>query len=138
MHPCVFTCASGVHATFHIHTHPATRFIRDFLAFRQVPSAVMANPRLSVLSKEESEQPMKRQSSMERFRALKGTLVEVRLRKAPRHGFGLAIAGHRHRERMGTFICGLNPEGPAAKEGSLRPGDEILKVSETRSHASYL
>ena len=71
---------------------------------------------------------MKRQSSMERFRALKGTLVEVRLRKAAPHGFGLAIAGHRQRERMGTFICGLNPDGPAAKEGSLRPGDEILKV----------
>ena len=96
-----------------------------------MPSPVFANPRLSELSREESaEQPVKqRQSSMERFRALKGTLVEVRLRKAAPHGFGLAIAGHRQRERMGTFICGLNPEGPAAKEGSLRPGDEILKAS---------
>ena len=95
-----------------------------------MPSPVLANPRLSELSREETEQPVRqRQSSMERFRALKGTLVEVRLRKAAPHGFGLAIAGHRQRERMGTFICGLNPEGPAAKEGSLRPGDEILKAS---------
>ena len=102
-----------------------------------MPPAAIAHPRLSELSKEETEQPMKRQSSMERFRALKGTLVEVRLRKAPRHGFGLAIAGHRERARMGTFVCGLNPEGPAAKEGSLRPGDEILKASEeTRNHLS--
>ena len=101
-----------------------------------MPPAAIANPRLSELSKDETEQPMKRQSSMERFRALKGTLVEVRLRKAPRHGFGLAIAGHRQRERMGTFICGLNPDGPAAKEGSLRPGDEILKVREEAERGS--
>ena len=97
-----------------------------------MPSPVLVNPRLSELSREESaEQPaaQKRQSSMERFRALQGTLVEVRLRKAAPHGFGLAIAGHRQREHMGTFICGLNPDGPAAKEGSLRPGDEILKAS---------
>ena len=95
-----------------------------------MPSPVLANPRLSELCRESAEQPVqKRLSSMERFRALRGTLVEVRLRKAPPHGFGLAIAGHRQRERMGTFICGLNPDGPAAKEGSLRPGDEILKAS---------
>ena len=94
-----------------------------------MPSPVLVNPRLSELSREEADQPVKRQSSMERFRALRGTLVEVRLRKAAPHGFGLAIAGHRQRERMGTFICGLNPDGPAAKEGSLRPGDEILKAS---------
>ena len=98
-----------------------------------MPSPVLANPRLSELCREEesADQPMaqKRQSSMERFRALRGTLVEVRLRKAAPHGFGLAIAGHRQRERMGTFICGLNPDGPAAREGSLRPGDEILKAS---------
>ena len=78
-----------------------------------------------------SQSPQRKQSSMERFRALKGTLVEVRLRKVAPIGFGLAIAGHRERTRMGTFICGLNPEGPAAREGSLRPGDEILKVSES-------
>ena len=78
----------------------------------------------------------RKQSSMERFRALKGTLVEVRLRKVPPVGFGLAVAGHRERTRMGTFICALNPEGPAAQEGSLRPGDEILKVREEAERGS--
>jgi hypothetical protein len=29
---------------------------------------------------------------------------------------------------MGTFICGVHPEGPAAVDGRLQTGDEILKV----------
>ncbi len=71
----------------------------------------------------------KKTSSAERFRSLPGVVVEVRLRKDEKMGFGLALAGPSERERTGTFICGINPGGPAAREGSLRIGDEILKVS---------
>ena len=41
---------------------------------------------------------------------------------------GLALAGHKDRNRMGTFICGVHPEGPAAMDGRLQAGDELLKV----------
>lgn len=30
---------------------------------------------------------------------------------------------------MGTFICGIHPEGSAAINGRLQVGDELLKVS---------
>lgn len=30
---------------------------------------------------------------------------------------------------MGTFICGIHPEGPAGIDGQLNCGDEILKVN---------
>jgi len=29
---------------------------------------------------------------------------------------------------MGAFICGIHPEGPAALDGRLKSGDELLKV----------
>ena len=43
-------------------------------------------------------------------------------------GFGLALAGHSNRNRMGTYICGIHPEGAAAENGKLQVGDELLKV----------
>ena len=44
------------------------------------------------------------------------------------YGFGLALAGHCNRNRMGTFICGVHPKGAAAENGQLTVGDELLKV----------
>ena len=44
------------------------------------------------------------------------------------YGFGLALSGHKNRNMMGTFICGLHPKGAAAEEGSLHIGDELVKV----------
>lgn len=43
-------------------------------------------------------------------------------------GLGIAISGHRDRNRMAVFICGLNPKGSAQKGGQLHIGDEILEV----------
>ncbi len=66
----------------------------------------------------------------ENFKVLEGQVVEVELMKDPRLGLGLALAGHADRRRMGTFVCGVNPEGPAAKaDVKLMSGDEVLKVS---------
>jgi len=44
-------------------------------------------------------------------------------------GLGISLAGHKDRQRMAVFVCGLNPSGTASKEGSLKVGDEILEVS---------
>ena len=56
-----------------------------------------------------------------------GDLLDIELERNE-YGFGLALSGHQNRDVMGTFICGIHPKGSAAEEGSLQPGDEILKV----------
>ena len=66
---------------------------------------------------------------MENFKALKGDLVELELTKDQRFGLGIALSGHKERHRMGTFVCGVHPEGPASKaKNQLKHGDELLKV----------
>ena len=67
----------------------------------------------------------------ENFSALSGEVIEVELERN-KFGLGLALAGHKDRNRMGTFICGIHPEGPAALDGRLQVGDELLKVGEAQ------
>jgi hypothetical protein len=38
-------------------------------------------------------------------------------------------SGHKDREVMRTYICGLHPRGQAFQDGRLKPGDQLLKVS---------
>jgi len=45
-----------------------------------------------------------------------------------RRGLGISLAGHKDRNRMAVFVCGLNPIGAAHKNGGLLIGDEILEV----------
>lgn len=45
-----------------------------------------------------------------------------------RRGLGISLAGHRDRNRMAVFVCGLNPKGAAHKTGEISVGDEILEV----------
>lgn len=40
---------------------------------------------------------------------------------------GLALAGHRDRNKMGSFVAGINPKGSANSQ-SVKIGDEILEV----------
>lgn len=44
------------------------------------------------------------------------------------HGLGLSLAGHKDRNKMAVFVCGINPNGAAYKKGNIRVGDEILEV----------
>ncbi|XP_066584888.1 multiple PDZ domain protein-like [Prorops nasuta] len=46
-----------------------------------------------------------------------------------RLGLGISLAGHRDRNKMAVFVCGLNPKGSAYKTGGLQVGDEILEVN---------
>lgn len=41
---------------------------------------------------------------------------------------GLALAGHRDRNQMGSFVAGINPKGSASTQ-NIQIGDEILEVS---------
>ncbi len=63
----------------------------------------------------------------ENFKVLQGDVIEIEV-KRNKYGLGLALAGHKDRNRMGTFICGIHPDGPVARDGRLCPGDELLKV----------
>ncbi|KAK2587530.1 hypothetical protein KPH14_003668 [Odynerus spinipes] len=46
-----------------------------------------------------------------------------------RGGLGISLAGHKDRNRMAVFICGIHPKGSAHKVGELLVGDEILEVN---------
>ncbi|CAL7939331.1 unnamed protein product [Xylocopa violacea] len=46
-----------------------------------------------------------------------------------RRGLGISLAGHKDRNRMAVFVCGLNPKGNAHKVGEILVGDEILEVN---------
>lgn len=57
-----------------------------------------------------------------------GEVLVVMLERSPGSGLGLSLSGHKDRTKMAVMVCGLNPNGPAAKSGYLRVGDEILEV----------
>lgn len=54
-------------------------------------------------------------------------VLMVQLEKGPQ-GLGLSLAGHKDRNRMAVFVCGINPKGSAHKTGAIHVGDEILEV----------
>ena len=45
-----------------------------------------------------------------------------------RRGLGISLSGHKDRNKMAVFICGIHPNGMAFKTGGLAAGDEILEV----------
>lgn len=55
-----------------------------------------------------------------------------------RRGLGISLAGHKDRNRMAVFVCGLNPKGAAHKNGGLHIGDEILEVRPRSSSFFFL
>lgn len=67
-------------------------------------------------------------NKLENFKVLQGDVIETQLLRSDVGGYGLALSGHKDRNRMGTFICGINPKGAAAANGLLQEGDELLKV----------
>ena len=63
----------------------------------------------------------------QRYADLPGELHIIELEK-DKNGLGLSLAGNKDRSRMSIFVVGINPEGPAAMDGRLRIGDELLEV----------
>lgn len=44
-------------------------------------------------------------------------------------GLGLSLAGNKDRHKMSVFICGMHPNGNAARDGRIHIGDELLEVN---------
>lgn len=70
-----------------------------------------------------------------KYGALGGELLLLELQKGT-GGLGLSLAGNKDRTRMSVFVCGLNPQGNAYKDGRIRTGDEILEVRPASSNSA--
>ncbi|XP_055855779.1 inactivation-no-after-potential D protein isoform X2 [Episyrphus balteatus] len=55
-------------------------------------------------------------------------LKKIEITRPPNTDLGLALAGHRDRQKMACFVAGLHPQGLMAK-CDIKPGDEILEVN---------
>lgn len=64
----------------------------------------------------------------QRYADLPGELHIIELEK-DKNGLGLSLAGNKDRSRMSIFVVGINPEGPAAADGRMRVGDELLEIN---------
>lgn len=62
-----------------------------------------------------------------KYASLGQNILMVQLERS-NQGLGLSLAGHKDRNCMAVFVCGLNPKGMAFKTGSIQIGDEILEV----------
>lgn len=63
----------------------------------------------------------------QRYADLPGELHIIELEK-DRQGLGLSLAGNKDRSLMSIFVVGIQPGSPAAVDGRMRVGDELLEV----------
>lgn len=64
-----------------------------------------------------------------KYASLGHKVLMVQLERSHNQGLGLSLAGHKDRNCMAVFVCGLNPNGVAFKNGEIQIGDEILEVN---------
>ncbi|XP_016855488.1 inaD-like protein isoform X8 [Homo sapiens] len=76
----------------------------------------------------EEEDAFTDQKIRQRYADLPGELHIIELEK-DKNGLGLSLAGNKDRSRMSIFVVGINPEGPAAADGRMRIGDELLEIN---------
>uniref|UniRef100_A0A8C4QZZ4 PDZ domain-containing protein n=1 Tax=Eptatretus burgeri TaxID=7764 RepID=A0A8C4QZZ4_EPTBU len=64
----------------------------------------------------------------QQFGELPGDLLQVDLEK--KNGeLGLSLAGNKNRSRLSIFVVGVTAGGPAAQNGCIRVGDELLEIN---------
>lgn len=63
-----------------------------------------------------------------KYGPLGGAIVRANIQRDTDNSIGLALSGHRDRNRMGCFVAGINPKGNASSQ-KVKVGDEILEVN---------
>ncbi|XP_043285289.1 multiple PDZ domain protein isoform X2 [Venturia canescens] len=63
-----------------------------------------------------------------KYRGYGGNVIMVELKKNQR-GLGISLSGHKDRNKMTVFICGINPNGTAFKTGGFEVADEVIEVN---------
>ncbi|XP_068183259.1 tyrosine-protein phosphatase non-receptor type 13 [Antennarius striatus] len=60
-------------------------------------------------------------------------IICVTLKKDPKLGFGFVIVGEDNTGKLdlGIFIASIVPEGPADKDGRIRPGGRLISLNKT-------
>ncbi|KAM6168323.1 inaD-like protein [Erethizon dorsatum] len=80
-------------------------------------------------AEEEDEEPaLPDEKIRQRYADLPGELHIIELEK-DRQGLGLSLAGNKDRSLMSIFVVGIHPGSPAAADGRMRVGDELLEIN---------
>ncbi|TRZ20029.1 hypothetical protein HGM15179_007010 [Zosterops borbonicus] len=77
---------------------------------------------------EEDEDTCAEEKIRQRYADLPGELHIIELEK-DKNGLGLSLAGNKDRSRMSIFVVGINPDGPAGRDGRMHIGDELLEIN---------
>ena len=62
----------------------------------------------------------KAQKKYKRMAAKNGGQIHLVTLNKGSNGLGISLAGHKDRAQMAIYICGLNPQGNAARFGDLQ------------------
>ncbi|XP_038858067.1 inaD-like protein isoform X2 [Salvelinus namaycush] len=112
--------------------HKAKRRVMPNAAVGGAPPPMRLPPLYRPPSQLTEEQDEELEEAKERIRLrygeLCGELLCVELDKE-RQGLGLSLAGNRDRSCLSIFVVGISPGGPAAKNGNIRVGDELLEIN---------
>ncbi|XP_066049037.1 inaD-like protein isoform X2 [Chamaea fasciata] len=82
----------------------------------------------AALDEEEDEDACAEEKIRQRYADLPGELHIIELEK-DKNGLGLSLAGNKDRSRMSIFVVGINPDGPAGRDGRMHIGDELLEIN---------
>ncbi|NXP13755.1 INADL protein, partial [Thinocorus orbignyianus] len=80
------------------------------------------------VDEEEDEDACTEKKIRQRYADLPGELHIIELEK-DKNGLGLSLAGNKDRSRMSIFVVGINPDGPAGRDGRMHIGDELLEIN---------
>ncbi|KAF1447952.1 InaD-like protein, partial [Pygoscelis papua] len=80
------------------------------------------------VDEEENEDACAEKKIRQRYADLLGELHIIELEK-DKNGLGLSLAGNKDRSRMSIFVVGINPDGPAGRDGRMHIGDELLEIN---------
>ncbi|KFO84529.1 InaD-like [Buceros rhinoceros silvestris] len=80
------------------------------------------------VDEDEDEDACAEKKIRQRYADLPGELHIIELEK-DKNGLGLSLAGNKDRSRMSIFVVGINPDGPAGRDGRMHIGDELLEIN---------